>query len=105
MPEKQNQLMPDLDSLSKSEWSNEFERLRRNRFIMGAFRYGLMGDKSKPQYNRIQCIERRLELYRKTGNLELLVDISNMAELEFIEGTHPNRHFKSVDDGLHTETL
>jgi len=70
---------------------------------MGAMRYGRMRAKGKPQYDRIGRIIRDAEEYRRTGNDELLVDIANIAMLEFEEGVHPNKHFEAVDGGTHTE--
>lgn len=93
--------MPDLASLKKSEWSPKFERLRLNRLIMGAFRYGLLGAPGKPQYDRIDCMIRRLQKYRDDRNAEHLVDVANLAMLEFVEGTHNG--VVSVDDGEHTQ--
>ena len=43
---------PSLESLKKTEWSPEFEKLMRNRLIMGAIRYGLLHEKGKPVYKK-----------------------------------------------------
>ena len=88
-------------ALRRTEWSAEFESLMRNRMVQGAFRYGRLGAKGKPHYDRLMEIRRRLERYEDTGNLECLVDAANVALLEFVEGRHPDRHFASVDDGEH----
>jgi len=72
---------------------------------MGAIRYGLLGEKNKPQYDRVSEIQKRLKKYRDTGNLEFLVDIANLALCEFVEGKHPNRHFKSSDDKEHVKKI
>lgn len=93
----------DLDSLRESEWCKEFEYLMRNRLIQGVPRYGKLRDKNKPSYNRINSIVSRLKKYEDTGNLEYLVDIANLCLLEFVEGEHPKRHFKSIDDGEHVQ--
>lgn len=89
------------NDLKKTEWCKNFEMLCRNRMIMGAFRYGKLFDKNKYKYDRIESIKRRINDYEKTGNTENLVDIANLCRCEFIEGAHPNRHFKSIDDGEH----
>lgn len=68
---------------------------------MGYFRYGPMG--KKPGYDNIGSVKKRIELYEQTGNLEHLVDIANLAMVEFVEGQHPNRHFSASDDGIHVE--
>lgn len=101
LPELDEPLKPEpmnTEDLRKSEWSEEFETLMRNRLVMGAFRYGKIGDKNKPVYDRIESIERRARKYRETGNKEFLVDIANLCLLEFVEG---EGHFESIDDGEH----
>ena len=90
-----------LPDLFATEWSGEFEQLMRNRLVMGALRYGRLGAPGKPQYDRIASIVRRLEKYRATGNLEMLVDAANLCLCEFVEGDHPLKHFSALDDGEH----
>lgn len=91
-----------LKEIEEVQWSNKFEKLQRNRMIMGFFRYGNLR-KQKGRYNNIKsCIE-RLKLYQKTGNTEHLVDVANICMCEFVNGTHSKKHFKSEDDGIHAE--
>ena len=99
LPEKEvRKCMPDVETLRRTQWSDLFEKLMRNRLIMGGIRYGLFGEKGKPTYDAINSIRKRLDMYEKTGNDEILVDVANIAMVEFIEGKHPLKHFKSVDD-------
>lgn len=105
LPEVVPQVLPPIDQLRKTEWSPVFERLMRNRLMMGAIRYGLLNSPGKPKYDRIASMEKRLRIYRETGNMELLVDVANLALCEFEEGTHPKRHFKSADDKEHVKQL
>ncbi len=93
------------DDLARSEWSDEFEQYMRNRMIMGAMRYGLIGDPRKPHYDRIEFMRRKLDEYEKTGNLELLVDTANGAMLEYLEGDHPKRNFTALDGGEHAKPI
>lgn len=94
----------NINSLYASEWSKEFERLMRNRLVLGALRYGKMYHFSRGKnLNRCKSIRKRLKQYEKTGNAENLVDIANEALLMFEEKTHPNHHFMTEDDGYHTE--
>jgi len=92
-----------IKSLKETEWSNNFERLMRNRLIMGALRYGKLHAENKPQYNRIESIIKRARKYTDTGNKEFLVDMANFCLLEFEECKHINAHFSSIDDGDHVE--
>lgn len=91
-----------LDELRRTEWSPEFERLMRNRMILGAFRYGRLNAPGKAPYDRMPSIAKRALEYTRTGNLDLLLDVANLAMLEFEEGTHPNRHF---DGEAHRDTV
>ena len=93
------------EELKKTEWSEEFERLMRNRLIIGALRYGRLGATNKPQYDRINSMIKRLTKYQETGNKEFLVDVANICLLEFVECNHPNQHFHAIDDGEHTKIL
>lgn len=93
----------DVDALRKSEWSNEFEQLMRNRLVMGAIRYGKIGAPGKPTYDRVASMQKRLAKYTETGNKEFLVDVANLCLLEFVECAHPNAHFSAIDDGEHVE--
>lgn len=92
-------------ALWESEWVPEFERLQRNRFVMGALRYGTMAaNKAKrTPYDRVSRMRRYIDQYEATGNLEHLVDLGNMAMLEFDQSQHPNKHFAAIDDGEHTQ--
>ena len=98
----------DLDYLEKTQWSPRFEKLMRNRLIMGAIRYGTnLGTipKKKSKHDLVYSIERRIQLYKETGNAEFLVDAANYCLLEFENETHPNFHFCSTDDGEHSKKL
>jgi hypothetical protein len=99
-------VMPDLESLRKTEWFPEFEHLMRNRLIMGAFRYGLLEHKAKTNYNMLAYLQEKVDMYVKTGCKEALVDIANMAGLEFMFPSHPNAHWTAWDDdSSHCQTL
>ena len=95
----------NVKDLAQSEWSSEFEKLMRNRMIAGAFRYGKMNVKGKPQYARVESCLKRLKKFQETGNTEFLVDVANLCLIEFVEGIHPKKHFRSVDDGEHTKEV
>lgn len=95
--------VPSPTILRQTEKSEEFDRLRMNRKIMATFRYGRFGDPNKPNFNRIKAIKDKCDEFQKTGNLELMIDISNYSELEFVESRHPLKHFKAQDDSEHCE--
>lgn len=94
-----------LAALRFSEWSPRFERRMREGLLMGRFRYGRMQRTDRLNYDRTGSAQKRLAEYRKTGNLEMLVDAANLCMLEFEHGTHPLRHWGPVDDGEHVQLL
>lgn len=94
------------EQLIQTEWSQLFESLMRNRLIMGALRYGVIGEPGKPHYNRIASIQKRIALYSETGNMEHLVDVANEALLEFACPYRPGAHWIAQDDSsYHTEVM
>lgn len=95
----------DILHVFKCNWSLAFERYMRNRLAIGYYRYGPLNKQVKGQYKNIESIKKRLALYEQTGNDEILVDVANLAMVEFVNGNHPKKHFISVDDGIHSEEL
>lgn len=92
--------------LECTQWDDDFERLMRNRLIMGGLRYGYFNKPGKPKYDRARSIMRRAQKYILTGNTEHLVDIANEALCEYKEPAHPNAHWEAQDDGeVHTTVL
>tara|TARA_R110002110_G_scaffold10728_9_gene52887 strand:+ start:518 stop:751 length:234 start_codon:yes stop_codon:yes gene_type:complete len=72
---------------------------------MGLMRYGRPGRFGLGvQRKYIKDANRRCNAYLDTGNVEYLVDACNLIMLCYSEGTHPKKHFKAVDDGIHVET-
>lgn len=108
--------LPNLDELRRTQWSDEFERLWKerwgapldgqfldlmhNRLVMGALRYGLLGRPGKPAYDNVGSIRRRLDKYHQDGNLEHMVDTANIALVEYVEGKHPSRHIGAPRERL-----
>lgn len=89
------------ESLRRSEWSPTFERLMRNRLLVGRYRYGRMDRDHDTDYDRVASILHRLTEYQQHGNLEHLVDIANLCMMEFEHATHDQAHFHASDDADH----
>ena len=101
LSEVDEQRMPAPCELADSETSESFTLLRRNRKVIGVMRYGRMGSLGKLNYDRVDCMIRRLRAYLCDRNAEHLVDVANLAELEFVEGDHLG--VIASDDGEHTK--
>ena len=91
--------------LAAVQWSSEFERLMRNRLIMGAMRYGPLTRQQNGEFANVESAIARLRRYQQTGNTEHLVDAANLCLVEFTKGNHPKRHFAASDDGEHTKII
>lgn len=87
------------------QWDSNFERLMRNRLMMGGLRYGLLSSQRGSNYDSTGSAISRIKLYQKTGNTEHLVDVANLMLVEFKIGKHPKKHFKAQDDGVHTKEI
>lgn len=87
----------DWDKLKESQWSKEFEQYMRNRLICGAFRYGGVRSSKWKTPEGIKNMHKRIDMYEEDGNLEHLVDLANIALVEFLNSTHPKKHFKGTD--------
>ncbi len=109
LPEKdiKVELLPDFETLANQQISHRFIKLMTNRMVMGTFRYGKWQDNQKNniEIDRISSIRKRLDLFDKTGNTELLVDCANLCMIEFEITSHPNKHFHSTDDGTHCNII
>jgi len=103
LPEQEPPAPKNIESLRKTEWSNKFEKLMRNRMVMGAFRYGTIEENRKKKNDRMLSVLERLSSYELCGNTENLIDIANLCMLEFMDSKHPNAHFESKDDDIHVK--
>lgn len=86
--------------IPKTEYSEEFDKLRKNRCAVSYYKYG----SAAANYGRgliqalptaRQCIEK----YEATGNTEYLVDAANYLMFEFMYPHHPKGHFRATDSG------
>ena len=68
--------------------------LAKDRLIMGGIRYGHLpkSDKYIPDY-----IADKFDIYKRTGNFEMLIDIVNYVALEYVLHSHPKYYFKAID--------
>ena len=83
-----------------TEYSNEFDELRKNRMIFSYYKYGPVKiNYENKLINAIESLEKILQMFKASGNTELLCDIANFAMIEFMHPQHPKAHFLMLDDG------
>lgn len=90
-----------LEERERFNWDTEFVELMKWRMMQGSFRYGIQ--LASMGTDNLAYAEVKIEQYKKTGNLESLVDAANMLRLEFKFSRHPKKHFNSGDTGIHYE--
>ena len=52
---------------------------------------------AKGKWLDLPSLEKRLQLYRETGNTEYLLDAINFAMIEFMCPRHPKAHYAATD--------
>ena len=99
----------DMSAMSEMQWdSEEWQHilfLMKNRMIMGGYRYGPTLLQKPREFDNIADIKRRLGLYEVEGNMEHLIDATNITIIECLKKSHSNFHFSASDDGVHAERI
>ena len=99
-------VMNKIEKVLQTEYSEEFDKLRKNRMFVSYYKYGpIKNNYGESLINAIDNLEIRLKKYRETGNTEFLIDIANFAMIEFMYPKHKNTHFNSEDHGTRLEGL
>lgn len=83
--------------LPKSEFSEEFIELMRNRMEMSFHKYGAIADAYPNKVSAIESAFMRVDKYIDTGNKEFLVDAANFIMIEFIHPCVVEAYFKATD--------
>lgn len=93
------------EDILKTEYSEEFDTMRKNSMIVGFHEYGPIKmnygcDFIKAMASCEQCIE----LYKKTGNQKYLIDLANFSMIEFMQPKHPTAH-RNREDSAKSATV
>lgn len=93
--------MSKTDEILRTEYTHEFDNLRKKMMVMSFYKYGPMKENYKREktLDAIGSLEKRLEKYKETGNTEFLADIANYAMIEFMYPQHQKAHYKPTDSG------
>lgn len=81
-----------------SEYSEEFDKLRKNRVQVSFYKYGpVRRNFATGNVQAIPTMERCIKKYQETGNTEYLVDAANYLMFEYMYPQHPKAHFRATD--------
>lgn len=90
--------MGKLDDILSTEYSLEFDEIRKKMVCTSYFKYGAVKiNCTENLVDIIGSLEKRLDAYKKTGNTEYLADIANFAMFEFMYPQHKNGHYEPTD--------
>lgn len=88
-----------------TEYSNEFDKLRKNRVEVSYFKYGPARDNfGGGRVDAIGSLELCLEKFKKTGNTEYLLDVANYAMFRYMFPM-PGEYFKPTDSSESAGTV
>jgi len=85
--------------ITPSEDSPRFHDRMRQAMTVSLHKYGPVKNAYPHKVNAIASLEKRLRLYKETGNADYLVDIANFAMIEFMLPSHEQFHDKPTDGG------
>lgn len=82
-----------------TEHSPELHKRMVDAMTVSFHKYGPVKDAYPHKVNAIASLEKRLRLYRETGNGDYLVDIANFAMIEYMLPAHDSFHDSPTDGG------
>ena len=87
------------------DYSEEFDKLRKNRCEVSFYKYGAAKDNfGAGRVDAIGSLELCLEKFKKTGNTEYLCDVANYAMFRFMYPM-PGEFFKPTDSSERAGTV
>lgn len=94
-----------MDDILKTEYSEEFDKLRKNRVETSFFKYGAVKDNfGAGKVDAIGSLELCLEKFKKIGNTEYLLDVANYAMFRYMFPM-PGEFFKATDSSESAGTV
>lgn len=85
--------------IQETEVSREFHERMDKSMTVSFHKYGPVKEAYPHKVNAIASLEKRLRLYKDTGNADYLIDIANFAMIEFMLPAHESFHDKPTDGG------
>ena len=89
--------MKSYEEILETEYSEDFDKKRKDAMVTSFYKYGMAKLNYPHNVNAIETLEKRLNQYKITGNAEWLVDVANMAMIEFMLPRHKKAHYRPTD--------
>lgn len=84
----------DLAKILRRDFSEDFVAKMKASMLQSHYKYGWVSESYPELVDAIASLEKRLELYKQTGNADYLVDVANFAMIETMHPKHPSAHFR-----------
>ena len=86
-------------TVPRSEFSDVFVDRMRMAMEMSFHKYGPISKAFPHKIDAIGSLQRRLDLYERTGNMSYLIDVANFAMIELMLPAHESPHYSPTDGG------
>lgn len=84
------------EAVPASEFNTPFVQGMADRMATSWFKYGCHADNAKAGVDFLASLDTRLAKYREDGNTEWLMDVANLAMIEYMNPSHPEAHFRAT---------
>lgn len=82
---KEVQRLKTYNEILYSEYSKDFDEIRKKMMVVGYYKYGSIEDNiENAEYDILASLKKRLEYFEKTGNTEYLADVSNFCMMLYM---------------------
>lgn len=88
---------PEGGQIPVSQVNMKFIQGMADRMAMSYHKHGDMRKAPGTVFDHMANIQKRIELYKQTGNTEWLMDAANFCMIEFTNPYHPEAHYSPTD--------
>jgi hypothetical protein len=85
------------ETVPQDQFSHQFIQGMLDRMALGFFKYGKHQDSVDAGVHFLESLDVRLDTYRESGNTEYLMDVANIAMIEFLHPQIPDAYFEPTD--------
>jgi hypothetical protein len=85
------------DEVPTTEFNPPFVQGMADRMAASWFKYGTHNANADAGIDFLDSLKTRLARYEADGNTEWLMDVANLAMIEFLHPSHPDAHFRATD--------
>lgn len=84
-------------AVPETEFDKTFVQGMADRMAVGFFKYGRHADSEGMGVDFLESLKLRLAAYEETGNTEFLMDVANIAMIEFLHPSVEGAYFEATD--------